>query len=738
MTSKLSSNPSSALHIYLHDFKLTFKQNLAVPILGLIVFILLIPVSTAGIPQSSIFNIEYTHQQILFQFFNKDINFLINAVTIFYGIIVGLALFRFMLVNKSANAYFSLGITRKKLFFIRYAIGLVMLLTAIVIPFIISLILNLTALGNSPSLVPCFIHVTLGFFALSLISFSTTILVCALVGTLTESAAYTTIILSTPTLILFSFNALAKHLLLGNAFGAVPSTGNTEIAPNFVSLLSYYNPILFFYKDSASFSLNYVRTDGTLLPPINHWLIVGWIIAAAVLALFGMYILEKRKAEITGVSGQSLILNNILTFVLPFFGFALVLDLAAAINLTAAMIIAAVTFAVLYAIFNLIATRSLWKKFYRFPLYLGTIFIVITICLTGGFGYNLRIPSPAQITEAEMTYVGSPNYLGSQIGGTSDGKGYYLTSSYHFSSEKDLEIVTSLHKEIIASGKESLSVKDKFSDTTIPYDITIKYTLKNGSTMIRYYDRTTFSTLAAMLDLENTDTVQNKMQETVLGTGNDLYWAPGAYKYGSIYLSNNWYTNPQMLQLGSEKRKEFLQCISKDIASQSLEDRYFPNRPPLGIIMFTQSDGSSSLNFAYNLENALVFVTSGFRNTLNFLKEYHLEQCFEFTGEIESITLQKYNPFNGISRSYKPMSQYFIAYRETTNHRFIGENKDFGKDYVVKDANKIAEVASFLRNDYFMSDGGYLAAVKIKGTNQYVYKFLPYTDAPQYIKAAIK
>ena len=32
-----------------------------------------------------------------------------------------------------------------------------------------------------------------------------------------------------------------------------------------------------------------------------------------------------------------------------------------------------------------------------------------------------------------------------------------------------------------------------------------------------------------------------------------------------------------------------------------------------------------------------------------------------------------------------------------------------------------------------MSGGGYIAAVKLAGSGKYVYKFLPYEDAPDYI-----
>ena len=38
-----------------------------------------------------------------------------------------------------------------------------------------------------------------------------------------------------------------------------------------------------------------------------------------------------------------------------------------------------------------------------------------------------------------------------------------------------------------------------------------------------------------------------------------------------------------------------------------------------------------------------------------------------------------------------------------------------------------------MHNNYFMSNGGYLAAVKLKNSDTWVYEFIPYAEAPAFL-----
>ena len=60
--------------------------------------------------------------------------------------------------------------------------------------------------------------------------------------------------------------------------------------------------------------------------------------------------------------------------------------------------------------------------------------------------------------------------------------------------------------------------------------------------------------------------------------------------------------------------------------------------------------------------------------------------------------------------------------------------KDFGNKYVIDDPDKIQEVTAGLRNGYYMSRGGYLAAVKLDGQDGYRYMFLPEIYVPDFVR----
>lgn len=54
-----------------HDFWYVWKKNYWLPVLFLILFLILIPFSTAGLPGDSMFNLEYTHDQVKYRFFMR-------------------------------------------------------------------------------------------------------------------------------------------------------------------------------------------------------------------------------------------------------------------------------------------------------------------------------------------------------------------------------------------------------------------------------------------------------------------------------------------------------------------------------------------------------------------------------------------------------------------------------------------------------------------------------------------
>lgn len=730
MISKTSSK-SGAAGVYLHTFLRALSDGKGVFMAALFALLILIPGSTAGIPDNSIFNVDVTHNQMKYRFFLEDLTAVIGASAVIAGVAMGICLFRFMLSRSSSDFIFSLGVTRRKQLWLRVLAGSVYLAAAIFIPLLLSLACNLAAFGTMryTDLMLAAVPYLFGMlFSLALVGFGASILVCCLVGTVLESVLYSVLVLFMPTALWYSARALAGNLLFGSA---VYDSSETD---GLLSVLSQakWNPLTYFYAPCENYSAQYVRFDDYVLPERDWLLLVCWLAGTAVLFAAADFALHRRRAEIAENAGKSTLLNIAATFTLAFFGFATALDIGMETGTAFAMITASAVFFLLYFIFEKLQKRKIRADLYRLPIQAGAVALAVTILMTGGLGYSGRVPEAQKIVSVEMSYVGSPNYFGGTLSGMSYGNSYYLQSSYTFSEPADIDLALSLHEALIDAGKGRLELNETdFEQTTVAYDISVTYTLTNGRRMTRYYDRTTFAVLETLLNLDNTAAVKDAIQQTVTGGGSST-GAVAAFRSGQIYLASSWYDSPKQLVLTDVQRTELLQCIADDLAEQSVTDRYFSDAPPLGVMMFTQSGGEESLTFSYQLENALVYVTDAFTHTLNYLKTNGLYAAFAFSGEIEEISLQKYDPYVGINSSTEPQSPYFMAYASDSDNDYI-QTKDFGTDIVIDDAVQLSELSALLRNDYFMSGGGYLACIKLKGSDRYIYKFLPAADVPDYV-----
>ena len=139
---------NSGSGILRHDFLLVMKQSRGLLLLGLIVFAVLFPVSTCAVPDTSIFNVDYTHQQLKFRFCADEVLPLIQAASVIFGAACGMRLFGFLTDRNRTSFYMSLGLKRKKLYGNRLAAGFAVIAVSIALPVLASAALNCSALGR--------------------------------------------------------------------------------------------------------------------------------------------------------------------------------------------------------------------------------------------------------------------------------------------------------------------------------------------------------------------------------------------------------------------------------------------------------------------------------------------------------------------------------------------------------------------------------------------------------------
>lgn len=723
----------------LHDLKYVISKNYWIFLITIALFIILIPFFTAGLAGDSIFNIEITHDQLKFRLIHEDTVLLVLAGCVLMGLVSAVASFRFIQDKQETTIFFSLGLTRRALFRNRCISGLLMLFFGISVPLVISMGLNIKALGIYEGLIRNTAYILIGLTVVSFVSFFVATIVCALAGTTVEAVIYWCGIMATPYGVCFCVNRLMKSLFWGNAHGVLYYSGTEMIRADLAEQLYWLNPVTFFYQELKTHA-QFMRPLSSAVPPeIEPGVLIGWCVAAAVLLITGVFLFCRRKAETAGIVGANKYLSEWMINLSSFVIFTLVFCFLYSFNVGLALVFGIAGFAVVHLFWRkaFFSFRTSFKKnIGSFAVGACISLLLSAAFFTGGFHSLQRTLDHSEMVQAKISYVGAPSYLYEPAVGSSTGRGYYLTSQLMFTDADDIALVKELQQRFIDSGKLPMeSDEEDFKQTVVPYDITFEYTDDRGEEYIWYYDRATLSQLEQILQIENTTAAASGRKALFEGKleSEQTVWASEAYRQGTIYITDKYYSNTYELELSEEQRQELLAAIEQDQIQGNFSDKYFPKRDTAAVLMFSQNGEYDCEYYAYNLDNAFVYLTEKDTNTLAWLKQHQLLELVSGNAVIESITLQRFDPYIGINEMKYPMGMYFMSYRAETLDEFLIQ-KDFGNKYTITDKEKISQLGPNLRNGYFMSGGGYLAAVKIAGADGYVYMFLPSDQVPGFVK----
>lgn len=702
----------------------------------LVAFTVMIPFSTAGLPGQSIFNMEVTHGQMRFRFIHEDFVFAVQVAVILFGCVTALSLFRFLRNKRDTTIFMSLGMNRWQLFADRTLVGILMLTIAICVPMFLSLYLNKMALGLYPGAVERCIYLCAGMCLTAYTGFFIVVLACALSGTLEESILFTTVMAGGITILSYSCNMLMNKLVWGGARGITTYSGSPIPKESLLEEMKHFNPITFFSEELKSQSI-FLRTGTQSLPlPVDKGLLVLWLIIVLILFAVAYFALKYRKAEITGMTGGNIIFSEVVICVSAFFLAAVSFSFFYDYFRIPAYLVGAVVFLIVHAIWRktLFSYEMSWKcKGICAFSELAVAGVLVVIMATDSFGHTQKILDKTEFINAQCSFVGSPNYLPVETAGSSTGNGYYLQSSISTENVDEINVIREINKQIQIEGKKKKELNaEDFAKTVVPYDIEFQYTDTMGKEYYYYYDRASMKQIAELLAVDDFENLRRDEKRTAKGEldSSTFVWASQAYKEGEVYLTDSYYSNRRKLELTKEQRESLLNAIAEDCYTQSKEDRYYPEEEAEAVLMFTKTGEHDIENFAYHLNNTFVYVTQEFRNTLSWMDENGFTT--EKDQEIESITLQKFNPYENVNGFHYPMSMYFMSYRADDMEEFL-ILKDFGKKYTISGKEEIRQLKKGLRNTYFMDEGGYLAAVKIKGQEGFAYMFLPKDETPDFI-----
>lgn len=498
-----------------------------------------------------------------------DILYFYTAAVVVLSAALGIMLFRFVSSRAKNNIYFSLGISRAGLFSAHWLAGAVMLEAAALLPLAFSAMLNLIYFGSSVMLWRTLLFYAVHMTVTALAGFSVAAAVSVCVGTAGESVLFSLAFIAFPSAAVYFLNNTVPKLLFGaphnSNYALYPSASHSRdismaLSP-FGRVLSRLN-LLSLNNDVFIRSGSLVSADGfskITADELNSWRApslepyILWAILTALLFVFGLLMLKRRKVEICGFSGRSKTLNFLLTAMLSVsagstivavnFYFSQITGKQYLITGIITVLLSAVIFVVFDIMLNL-SFKTL-KKDWKYGLVHVALAVAVMLSLyTGFFGYSSRVPDTDSIESAS---VSAPDILLGSYRTRADelkfnaNSGYYLafdedgnpvginSGCYYrsnaderriiidgFKSESDINAVRELHKRLIASGRKVVSSSEDYSERAVRSTVIIKYKLKNGREIIREYQTVGLGDYLSLYSIENTENWNNKIKNELL------------------------------------------------------------------------------------------------------------------------------------------------------------------------------------------------------------------------------
>ncbi len=708
--------------------------------------------------------------------------YFIIAVLIGVGILMGIATFRFITGKKTVNVYYSLGIKRTRLFTAKYLSGLTLIAASVVLPMLVSLIVNMVRLGTNRYMLLAFFYLTFGMLSLTVFSYTLTAFVCSLVGTTFEGCLFTCILIVFPEIFFTCLQGLIASLVFGSAYGYgfTAEYRRETLSQKF----SNFNPLRYLSEGLFTFSTampdgrhkSYDTGSEEVWHNPNFLPVIIWLLVSVIVFAFAMFFYERRKAEIGGFIGKNKPLNFIGVFLVGIFGFTLVFDLLEKKSIALAIIVSAVVFAVIYAVLNIVLLRNMKlfvKNLYTLPVQLAIVALIFVFFATGYFGSANKIPEVSEIASAKITSVYSS--YAEYGGGNYNYYFYDLTMppgvpAGLYESEKDIEFVRSINKQIIDAGKQKPHVMDDEYNGVAPYEIRILYTLKDGSTVKRRYYGITEDILKQMQKEAETDYYKSflkklfkdenkkvekpKTEENVsyyYGIDSETIEEYNRYRYietlrktDDVRLYNQTLLTETKLQLTPEQHQKLLDCLYNDLSNMPSSAVYDP-QDTLGMIAFmpvTDSEGTDtyggmimldggyavSANQVVNtgdgefagtniasMDNPKFYITSDMANTVQFLKDTGYYNSMVAETKIKEVRIVKFSQISG-NRFYF-QSEFVEQSEEGFPFEFSAESRGDGFSSCTGSSNW-NEKSTF--NIYKSSDAAFIKSLadigRLRGT----------------------
>ena len=707
MTAKVSTSNFST------NFKYKVKSNFRIMI---IIFILHLVAAPLNLINLIVYLNSKKNTDISSFGFNElypIIGVITTGLAAVSGIIIAMNLYNYLYKKSVVDMTLSLPLTTKQRFFSDFLAGIFTYL----VPFLASSIIALIINGIGSAVIPDWSFSVYGDITTSLITlivdgffcmlmvYVLTVLVLSCCGSMFESLAYTVILngLIPGTIAVFGY------IFIGNLFGIDAST-------NILPIIEKTSPI----SGLIHLTSSTVNGSANMLEIKISWLIPFIIITGIYFA--GSYFLYmKRKAE--SVSKP---------FVYKAFYYVMITGITFCIGTLFTMggrskniIPLIIITAVIYLIFEVITNRG-FKKFYMSVIrYVITIVAVVGISylfeVTEGFGAVTKIPDADNVKSVEMNYTGVFN---TNIYNDNDKLTVYT-------DRNTIKSVVKMHRMVIDNYNEQKNegynnLNNRLNNKTYyPNEsgtvglgtyYTIKYNLKNGSSITRNYVLN-FDEFIQLIKVDRTDELINRY----------------IYHISPSYIRNNTSNSitsinvrSPIFESDSSKTKltdsmvnDLLNCMKTDIKSMSDDEYYTSDKDTLAVLNFdiynTDYDNYTGRDF---------YINENYVNTLMFLKTNNIRI------PSSSFDVNDFKVYNNKMIIYAPETVGTEVDGKTYYPTINGYNAYQGNEtqFISDSSDELLQILPHLRADYIATEPCYRIDVNGKA----------FTVPPQYKDLAYK
>lgn len=664
-------------HPLLHEILWTVRRYWWVSFVGMLLF---------GFLTIGALTLEGNKPDTFALFSNAFDPTLIRVAAVMYGLFAAFCLFRFLWSRKECGLYLSMGAARWKQFTLRYLVGFLSVVVAVVAALLLTYHIEMSTISEDYyGLAAHYTTVfTVSLTTLTLLSYSVGVLVAVLCGHFLPALLCGAGVLAAPYTVAAGIQNLIAFFLHGSPLGASSTTPYAEDFPNFFArsldagLFTVLTDDLWYVTYSDMFLARNdnpnVATSILLykeehaLPTLTLILLLGITVTLAVLAGFAYC---HRPAEHSGKHYVHPILSHATALSLAFGAASCMFLLKSpaaggfgTVLLTALFLLVLVIAA---ALIRLLLIRDLKATLRHYPVLCGVAVLcfVAVLCLgTGWFGYADFLPEAGEVASVTVSYNQNPTLLNvsgrsafsrgkpqtNSSFGLSDGTIdlnmlYCYGFTYHYDSlpvltlPEDVTAAIAIHEAILADGRQVFTgeTPEDFARTVVPVDFYISYELKNGQTVTRYYQYLSLATLeTATMAMEDTNAYREEM---------------------AVYHENVGYTDAYPVEIGDplfgtfhtpalteEEVMALTAALDTDTALMTAEERYYGDHPVLGIIRLRSRQSRQLSTHPFDRTYETYYITEKFQNTLTFLREQGLDAYFTADATVTEVRVQRYTP----------------------------------------------------------------------------------------------